>query len=64
MNNKEYRHIIHTDTTTHMPVSNWNIQYANTKGKQDEIGAENWLAETPCAIHDERKQKKEPQKPV
>lgn len=39
MNNKEYRHIIHTDTATHMPVSNWNIQYANTKGKQDEIGA-------------------------
>ena len=39
MNNKEHRHIIHTDNTTHLPISDWNIQYANTKEKQDKIGA-------------------------
>ena len=39
MNNKEHRHIIHTDNATHLPISDWNIQYANTKEKQDKIGA-------------------------
>lgn len=63
MNDKEHRHIIHTDNATHLPISDRNIQYANTKEKQDKIGAENWLVETPCTIHDERKKKKEPQKP-
>ena len=39
MNNKEHRHILHTDISTHMPISDWNIQYTNTKDKQDKIGA-------------------------